>query len=90
MNKICFEIVFKLRQNFFFSSAYKYIRYCVSYILKFLRSPEKVFGIFILGYVSLAWTVDIIIVAMMLPVRLDTHFLPLLVDIVTHSVIYTR
>jgi hypothetical protein len=50
----------------------------------------KVSGVFTLGYVFLAWTGDIIIVIVVLPVGLGARFLPLLVDIVAHSVIYIR
>jgi hypothetical protein len=90
MNKTYFEIIFKLRYSFLFLSAYKYTRHCVSYALNFLRSPEKIFGISILKYVFLAWTVNVIVVAIMLPVKLNTRSLFLLMDIVAHSVIYTR
>jgi hypothetical protein len=90
MNKTYSEIIFKLRQSFLFLSAYKYIRHCASYALNFLRSPEKVSGASTLGYVSLAWTVNITIVAIILPVRLGARSLPLLIDIIAHSVTCTR
>jgi hypothetical protein len=90
MNKIYFEIIFKLRQSPLFALVYRYIRYCVSYILNFLRSPVKVSGAFILGYVFLAWTGDIIAAAVILLIRLNARSLLLLVDIVAHSVICIR
>jgi hypothetical protein len=90
MNKIYFEIIFKLRQSPLFLSAHKYIRHCVSYTLNFLRSPEKVSDTFTLKYVSLAWIVNITAAAIILPVGLGTRFLPLLIDIIAHSITYTR
>jgi hypothetical protein len=90
MNNTCFKIIFKLRQSSFFASVYKYIRYCVSYVLNFLRSLMKVSGAFTLRYVFLAWTGDIIVVIMVLPVGLGARSLPLLMDIIAYSVTYTR
>jgi hypothetical protein len=90
MNKIYFEIIFKLRQSPLFPSIYKYIRHCASYALNFLRSPEKISNAFTLKYMFLAWTVNITAVAIILPVRLSARSLPLLIDIIAHSVIYTR
>jgi hypothetical protein len=90
MNKTYSEIIFKLRHSFLFLSAYRYIRYCVLYTLNFLRSPVKVSGAFILGYVSFCRTVGITAVIVILPVRLGTRSLPLPVDIVAHSVTCTR
>jgi hypothetical protein len=90
MNKTYFEIIFRLRQSLFFASAYKYIRYCASYILNFLRSPVKMSGVFILEYIFLAWTGDITAAIMVLPVGLGARSLPLLVDMITYSVIYIR
>jgi hypothetical protein len=67
------------------------MRLCDSYALNFFRSPEKVSGGFILGKVSFVKIVGvIIIVIIMLPVRLAARSLPLLIDIVAHSVICTR
>jgi hypothetical protein len=90
MNKTYFKIVFKLRQSPFFASVYKYIRHYVSYALNFLRSLVKVSGTFTLRYVSLAWTGNITAAAMILPVGLNIRSLPLLVDIIAHSITYTR
>jgi hypothetical protein len=90
MNRIYFKIIFKLRQSSLFVSAYKYIRHCVSYILNFLRSSVKVSGAFTLKYVSLAWTGNITAVIAVLPVGLAARSLPLLMDIIAHSVTYTR
>jgi hypothetical protein len=90
MNKTCSETVFRFFQSLFFSSAHRYIRYCDSYALNFLRSPEKVSGTFTLGNVSLIRTVGITVVIIMLPVGLAARSLPLLMDIVTHSVTCTR
>jgi hypothetical protein len=90
MNKIYFEIIFKLRYFPLFLSAYRYIRHCTSYALNFLRSSVKASNIFILEYVSFYRTVGIIAVIMVLPVGLNARSLFLPVDIITHSVIYTR
>jgi hypothetical protein len=90
MNKIYSETVFKFFQSSLFSSAHKYIRHCDSYVLNFLRSPKKVSGIFTLKNVFLVKTVGIIIAIAVLPVRLVARSLPLLIDIIAHSVTCTR
>jgi hypothetical protein len=89
MNKTYFKTVFRFFQSSLFLSAHKYIRYCASYILNFLRFPEKVSGFTIREYVSFVKTVVIIIIAVViLPARLKARFLFFDVDIFAHSVIY--
>jgi hypothetical protein len=66
------------------------MRYCVSYVLNFLRSPEKASGAFILEYVSFCRTVGIVAVVVVLSVGLGARSLFLLVDIVAHSVTCIR
>jgi hypothetical protein len=90
MNKTYSEIVFRFFQSPLFPSAYKYIRHCDSYTLNFLRSPEKVSGTFTLGNVSLVKTVNIAAVIIVLPVKLVARSLPFAIDIIAHSVTYTR
>jgi hypothetical protein len=90
MNRTCFKTIFRFFQFSLFPSAHKYIRHCDSYVLNFLRSPEKVSGTFTLGNVSLVRTVDIAAVVMVLPVGLTARSLPFAVDIVAHSVTCTR
>jgi hypothetical protein len=89
MNRVWFTIIFILRHFFLFPSAYRYIRYCDSYALNFLRSPEKVSDSVTLRKVFLIRIIVMRAVAILL-VRLAARSLPLLVDIVAHSVIYTR
>jgi hypothetical protein len=78
-----------LRHSSFFPSAYRYIRHCDSYVLNFLRSPEKASGSVTLGKVFLARIIGMAVIAT-LPVGLAARSLSLAVDIVAHSVIYTR
>jgi hypothetical protein len=89
MNKTYSETVFKFFQSSFFLSVYKYIRHCVSYILNFLRFPEKVLGFIILRYMFFVKTVIIAVaIIIMLLIGLKARFLLFDVDIIAHSVIY--
>jgi hypothetical protein len=67
------------------------MRLCDSYALNFFRSPEKVSEGSTLRNVSFVRIIGAVItIIVMLPVRLATLFLPLLIDIIAHSVTYTR
>jgi hypothetical protein len=89
MNKTCSNTVFRFFQSPLFLSAHKYIRHCASYVLNFLRFPEKVSGSIIRGYVSFVKTVVIAVTAIiMLLVGLKARSLPFNVDMIAHSVAY--
>jgi hypothetical protein len=89
MNSTYFNIIFRFFQSSLFPSAYKYIRYCVSYALNFLRSPEKVSDFIIREYMSFVKTVVIAVAAViMLSVRLKARFLLFDMDMIAHSVTY--